>query len=153
MNSILFFPLAAHMYICPICYMQPNNTTIESLGCGHLVCGRCVSRLRTPDEIVVCPFCKEGTSLGGLRRVFIEYENYCSMDPLIGSTRVTNSIGDEANGNNDDDGKLEEEGRHKSMKILLKLQNKLARERQEENERLQANIQQLEQEKEDLQKV
>ena len=75
------------------------------------------------------------------------------MDLLIDSERVIDPIGDEANGNDDDDGKLENGGRHKSMKILLKLQNKLARERQEENERLQANIQQLKQEKEDLQKV
>lgn len=68
------------MSFCPVCDELTLNKDVLSLGCGHVLCGDCLSRIQNTDKIKECPFCKRQIFNSEIRKIYInEINEECSF--------------------------------------------------------------------------
>ena len=58
---------------CPICFRNSNdpNVKIEAQSCGHIICAKCLEKLKEKEDILKCPFCGKKLNLKKSIKLFI----------------------------------------------------------------------------------
>ena len=58
---------------CPICFKNSNdpNVKIEAQSCGHIICAKCLDKLKEKEEILKCPFCGKKLNLKKSIKLYI----------------------------------------------------------------------------------